>query len=96
MARFQLDDDIIRLQFPGGKSMSFEIEDVGTIETGTSTVMGQEREVIEVEHTDNQDRSVETDISGMDHHTRRSKGPSPALSRTVRTITNSRRRTDRS
>ncbi|AUG46388.1 hypothetical protein BVU17_02190 [Haloarcula taiwanensis] len=69
-ARFQLDDDIIRLQFPGGKSMSFEIEDVGTIEIGTSTVMGQEREVIEVEHTDDQDRSVETHMSGMDHHTR--------------------------
>lgn len=43
---------------------------MGTIETGTSTVMGQERTVIEVEHTDEEDRSVETHLSGMDHHTR--------------------------
>ncbi|MBV0900388.1 CheF family chemotaxis protein [Haloarcula salina] len=69
-ARFQLDDGVVRLQFPGGGGLSFEVEDVGTIETGTSTVMGQQRTVIEVEHTDDQDRSVETHLSGMDHHTR--------------------------
>ncbi|WP_424002595.1 CheF family chemotaxis protein [Haloarcula salina] len=69
-ARFQLDDGVVRLQFPDGGGLSFEVEDVGTIETGTSTVMGQQRTVIEVEHTDEQDRSVETHLSGMDHHTR--------------------------
>jgi len=69
-ARFQLDDGVVRLQFPGGGGLSFEVEDVGTIETETSTVMGQQRTVIEVEHTDDQDRSVETHLSGMDHHTR--------------------------
>ncbi|QIO20919.1 CheF family chemotaxis protein [Haloarcula sp. JP-L23] len=68
-ARFRLDDEEVRLQFPGGGSTVFDIEDVGTIETSESTVMGEARTVVEVEHTDEQDRSVETHFSGMPHHT---------------------------
>lgn len=69
-ARLQLtEDDEVRLQFPGGESTVFDIEDVGTIETGESTVLGEQRAVIEVEHTDQDDRSVETHLSGMAHHT---------------------------
>jgi len=68
-ARFKLDDGEVRLQFPGGKSTAFDIEDVGTIEVGTSTVMGQQRAIVEVEHTDEEGRSVETHFSGMSYHT---------------------------
>ncbi|MBX0324046.1 CheF family chemotaxis protein [Halomicroarcula sp. F13] len=68
-ARFRLDDEEVRLQFPGGGSTVFDIEDVGTIETSESTVMGETRAVVEVEHTDESDRSVETHFSGMPHHT---------------------------
>jgi hypothetical protein len=68
-ARFRLDDDVVRLQFPGGESTTFEVEDVGTVETNETTVLGERRRVIEVEHTDEEDRSVETHFSGMAHHT---------------------------
>ncbi len=68
-ARFRLDDGEVTLQFPGGGSTAFDIDDVGTIETGDSTVMGETRSVVEVEHTDEEGRSVETHFSGMGHHT---------------------------
>lgn len=68
-ARFQLDDGEVRLQFPGGGSTMFDIEDVGTVETDTSVVLGDKRAVVEVEHTDEEDRSVETHFSGMAYHT---------------------------
>ncbi|MDS0259793.1 CheF family chemotaxis protein [Haloarcula sp. S1CR25-12] len=68
-ARFRLDDDEVRLQFPGGGSTVFDIDDVGTIETGESSVLGDQRTVVEVEHTDEEGRSVETHLSGMPHHT---------------------------
>ncbi|MCU4798783.1 hypothetical protein OB920_00140 [Halobacteria archaeon HArc-gm2] len=67
--RFRLDDETITLGFPGGGSTSFAVDDVGTIETATRQVMGDERTVLEVEHTDEEGRSVETHFSGMDHHT---------------------------
>ena len=67
--RFRLDDDVIRLQFPDGSETSFAVDEVGTVETAQQTVMGESRTVLEVEHTDEQDRSVETHFSGMDHHT---------------------------
>ena len=68
-ARFRLDDDEVRLQFPGGGSTVFDIDDVGTIETSQSTVLDDQRAVVEVEHTDEEGRSVETHFSGMAHHT---------------------------
>jgi len=69
-ARFQLtEDDEVRLQFPGGDSTLFDVDDVGTVETSESTVMGDQRAVVEVEHTDEEGRSVETHFSGMAHHT---------------------------
>ena len=67
--RFRLDDDVIHLEFPDGGATSFAVDEVGTVETATQTVMGESRTVLEVEHTDEQDRSVETYFSGMDHHT---------------------------
>jgi helix-turn-helix protein len=69
-ARFRLEDDHIALGLPGNETVSFPIEDVGTIETATQQVMDESRRVVKVEHTDEQDRSVETHFSGMEWHLR--------------------------
>jgi len=69
-ARFHLGDDAIELAFPDGDGVAFDVADVGTIESDAMTVLGEERTVLEVEHTDADGRSVETHLSGMDHHTR--------------------------
>ena len=69
-ARFRLDDDRITLGLPGNETVQFPIDDVGTIDTDTQTVMGDQRQVVKVEHTDDQDRSVETHFSGVDWHSR--------------------------
>ncbi|MFB6191976.1 MAG: CheF family chemotaxis protein [Haloarculaceae archaeon] len=62
-ARFHFADDQVKIALPGGDVTSFEVEDVGTIETTELEVMGQRRPVVQVEHTDEQDRSVETHFS---------------------------------
>lgn len=67
-ARFRLDDDTISLGLPENRTVSFPIDDVGTIETDSQQVMGDERTVVKVEHTDEKDRSVETHFSGTDWH----------------------------
>jgi helix-turn-helix protein len=69
-ARFRLDDEEISLGLPGNETVSFPLEDVGTIETGTQQVMGESRRVVQVEHTDEQGRSVETHFSGVEWHSR--------------------------
>jgi len=69
-ARFRLDDDKISLGLPGNETVSFPLEDVGTIETATQQVMGESRRVVQVEHTDEQGRSVETHFSGVEWHSR--------------------------
>ncbi|WP_135366050.1 CheF family chemotaxis protein [Halosimplex halophilum] len=69
-ARFRFADDTVRLALPGGRSTSFPVEDVGTVETATQEVMGSRRQVVRLEHTDEEDRSVETHFSGTDAHCR--------------------------
>lgn len=68
-ARFRLDDDTVSLGLPGNETVSFPIGDVGTIERNTQSVMGENRSVVKVEHTDEDERSVETHFSGTDWHT---------------------------
>ena len=67
--QFRLDDDTVRLGLPGGKSVSFDIDEVGTIATDDQLVMDEQRHVVEVEHTDEGGRSVETHFSGIEWHT---------------------------
>ena len=67
-ARFRLDDDRITLGLPDGETVSFPLDDVGTVETSTGTVAGESREIVKVEHTDDEDRSVETHFSGVEWH----------------------------
>jgi len=70
-ARFRLDDDDrIGLGSPDSETVEFQVDDVGTIETATQQVMGESRQVVRVEHTDDQDRSVKTHFSGMEWHSR--------------------------
>lgn len=69
-ARFRLTDERITLGLPDNERVSFPLADVGTIETETQQVMDDRRQVVEVEHTDEQDRSVETHFSGTDWHLR--------------------------
>jgi helix-turn-helix protein len=69
-ARFRLADDAVKLALPGGETTSFPVEDVGTVESATETVMGESRTVVSLEHTDAEDRSVETHFSGTDAHGR--------------------------
>jgi helix-turn-helix protein len=69
-ARFRFADEHVKLALPGGETTSFAVEDVGTIETTSATVMGEDRTVVEVEHTDDEGRSVETHFSGTAAHTR--------------------------
>jgi helix-turn-helix protein len=69
-ARFRLEEDRVVLGLPGGERTSFDIEDVGTIEATSETVMDEQRQVVRVEHTDDADRSVETHFSGMEWHSR--------------------------
>ncbi|MFC7072963.1 CheF family chemotaxis protein [Halovenus rubra] len=68
-AKFRLNGDRISLRLPENQTLSFPIEDVGTIETAQQHVMGEERTIVEAEHTDEDDRSVETHLSGTDRHT---------------------------
>ncbi|QPV63193.1 hypothetical protein I7X12_00735 [Halosimplex litoreum] len=69
-ARFRFADDTVRLALPGGGSTSFPVADVGTVETASQGVMGAQRRVVQLEHTDEEGRSVETHFSGTDAHCR--------------------------
>jgi helix-turn-helix protein len=82
--QFRLDDDTVTVGLPGGDTASFDIDNVGTIDTDDQQVMGEQRTVVKVEHTDESDRSVETHFSGMAWHSR-------ALASLLRTVIEQRR-----
>lgn len=54
---------------PENETVTFPIADVGTIDAERQRALGEERSVVEVEHTDEEGRSVETHLSGTDWHT---------------------------
>jgi hypothetical protein len=68
--RFRLDDDTVVLGLQGGETVSFAIDDVGTIDTSDRAVLDERRRVVEVEHSDAEGASVETHFSGMEWHSR--------------------------
>ena len=51
-----------------GKKFLIERDDIGEMEVDEREVAGEERGVIEVEHTDEDGRSVETYLSGRRYH----------------------------
>jgi len=69
-ARFRLNDNEIVLGLPDDERVTFPIGDVGTVETASEQVAGERREVVKVEHTDEDGRSVETHFSGVTWHLR--------------------------
>jgi helix-turn-helix protein len=81
--QFRLEDDTVAVGLPGGDSVRFDIANVGTIETVDQQVMGDQRTVVKVEHTDEEERSVETHFSGMAWHSR-------ALESLLRTVIDER------
>lgn len=67
-AKFSATEESFTLAFPDGKRVTGDFADVGTVETGSRSVMGETRSVVEIEHTDDQGRSVETHLSGTQRH----------------------------
>lgn len=67
--RFRLSDGQITLSYPGEQPVKFCLDDVGTVESDARSVLGEHRPVVQVEHTDEDDQSVETHFSGTKGHT---------------------------
>ncbi|EMA33881.1 CheF family chemotaxis protein [Haloarcula japonica] len=66
-ARLKLDGDCINLAITSGTFVELDIDDVGTVESKEKTIRGDERPLLEVEHTI-EGTSVETHISGAPRH----------------------------
>jgi len=69
-ARLKLDDEqseTVNLAIASGTFVELDVDDVGTVEAGEKQVRGEERPVLEVEHTID-GTSVETHISGNPRH----------------------------
>ncbi len=65
--RLKLDGDCINLAIASGTFVELDIDDVGTVESKEKTIRGDERPLLEVEHTI-EGTSVETHISGTPRH----------------------------
>mgnify|MGYP000132657701 CR=1 FL=1 len=63
-AKVKLTDEAIKLAVADGQYVTIGRNDIGDVETDERTVDGAERRIFEVEHTDSEDRSVETHITG--------------------------------
>ena len=62
--RINIERDIVGLAVSSGQFVEVELEDVGTVNIREGTVRGDERSVLEVEHTDDEGTSVQTYVSG--------------------------------
>ncbi|CCQ32994.1 che operon protein [Halorhabdus tiamatea SARL4B] len=63
-AKIKLTDEAVKLAVEDGQYVTIGRDDIGDVETDDRTVDGTERRVFEVEHTDSEDRSVETHLTG--------------------------------
>ncbi|MFB6308638.1 MAG: CheF family chemotaxis protein [Haloarculaceae archaeon] len=66
-ARLKFEEESLGLAITTGQFVELELDDVGTVEQNEKAVMGEERLVIEVEHTI-EGTSVETHLSGNRRH----------------------------
>ncbi len=66
--RLKISTDAVRMVLEDGQKFTIDRDDIGEMETDEKEVAGRQRAVIEVEHTDEAGRSVETHISGQEHH----------------------------
>ncbi|MFB6296902.1 MAG: CheF family chemotaxis protein [Salinirussus sp.] len=58
----------VRIVVEDGRKFAIDRDDIGETASDERTVAGEERAVVEVEHTDDEGRSVETHLSGRQHH----------------------------
>jgi helix-turn-helix protein len=67
-AKVKISTEAINLAMADGQKVVIDRDDIGDVETDERTVKDQDRTVYEVEHTED-DRSVETHVTGEPHHT---------------------------
>jgi helix-turn-helix protein len=66
--RTKITQQAVLLVTEDGQKVTIERDDIGEMATDELTVKGEERAVVEVEHTDDEGTSVETHLSGKEHH----------------------------
>jgi helix-turn-helix protein len=66
--RLKVTKESVRMVLEDGQKFVIERDDIGEFESDQRSVSGEERSVLEVEHTDDEGRSVQTYLSGRDHH----------------------------
>jgi len=63
-ARIKITEEMVNVAIASGTFVGIELDDIGSVERATRTVKGEQRTVLEVEHTQG-DTSVQTYISGQ-------------------------------
>jgi hypothetical protein len=63
-ARVKITEEMVNVAIASGTFVGIELDDIGSVERATRTVKGEQRTVLEVEHTQG-DTSVQTYISGQ-------------------------------
>lgn len=66
--RLKVTGEAVKMVLEDGQKFVIDRNDIGDFDTGERDVAGERRSVIEVEHTDEENRSVETHLSGRQHH----------------------------
>jgi len=66
--RLKLTEETVRMVLEDGQKFVIDRDDIGEMEVDEREVAGEERGVIEVEHTDEEGTSVETYLSGRQYH----------------------------
>lgn len=66
--RVAISQEAVRMQLEDGQQVTVDRADIGEFERDTRSVAGEQRTVLEVEHTDEDNQSVQTYISGRSRH----------------------------
>ncbi len=66
--RLKVTRESVRMVLEDGQKVVVERDDIGEFESDERPVSGQTRSVLEVEHTDEDGRSVQSYLSGREHH----------------------------
>lgn len=66
--RLKISTEAVRMVLEDGQKFAIGREDIGELTTDEKAVAGEQRAVIEVEHTDAEGTSVETHVSGRERH----------------------------
>jgi hypothetical protein len=63
-ARMKVEEEAVSIATVTGSFVNIRLDDIGDIEMGRRTVRDESREVIEVEHSDDEGTSIQTYVSG--------------------------------